>query len=221
MKQLEASIVDCDAEAAVKAAEAIVEGGGNVMEAIDGAAAAIRRVGDSFQCGDIYLPELMRAGEAMKQCMGVLAPRVRAQGGVKLKGKVIVGAVSGDIHDIGKNLVATMLSVNGFDVVDLGVDVQPMKFVDTALQEKAQFIALSALMTTSMPYQKDVLNCLREMGLRDKFYVVVGGGPVTLDYARGMGADGWGMTAIAAVRVCERLAEGSQPAPVSDVVIEN
>ena len=103
-------------------------------------------------------------------------------------GKVVIGAVAGDIHDIGKNLVATQLSLKGFEVVDVGVNVAPMEIVDRAEHEKAQIIALSALMTTSMPYQRDVIKVLNEMGLRQKYFVVVGGGPVTPEYAVVAGA---------------------------------
>ncbi|MCL4393312.1 MAG: cobalamin-dependent protein [Chloroflexi bacterium] len=128
--------------------------------------------------------------------------------------------MAGDIHDIGKNLVGTMLSVNGFEVVDLGVDVQPFKLVDTAIAENAQIIALSALMTTSMPYQRDTVALLDEMKLRDKFYVVVGGGPVTAEFARDIHADGWGLNAVSAVRVCERLMESRFPPPIQDLFAE-
>jgi methylmalonyl-CoA mutase cobalamin-binding domain/chain len=184
------------------------------LEAIKVATDAIGRIGDQFECGEIFLPQLMLAGETMKQCMNILSRHIGAEGGVKKKGKVVIGAVSGDIHDIGKNLVATMLSVHGFDVVDLGIGVSPMEFADKAESEHAQFIALSSLMTTSMPYQRDVMDLLQEMGLRNKYYVIVGGGPVTADFAQQIGADGWGLNAVSAVRVCDRLLESGQRPPL-------
>lgn len=221
LTQLQQDLLRYDASAAAKTAEAIVESGGDLMQAIDTASAAIHQVGDRFQCGDIYLPELMLAGNAMKQCMNVLAPHLAAQRQAKRRAKVVIAAVSGDIHDIGKNLVATMLSVNGFDVIDLGVNVAPLKIVDAAEREQAQVIALSSLMTTSMPYQRDVLSLLTEIGTRGKFYVIVGGGPVTPDFAREIHADGWGASAVSAVRVCERLLDSQHEPSVGEPVLEN
>jgi methylmalonyl-CoA mutase cobalamin-binding domain/chain len=219
-KQLEDSLLAYDADSAVKVAQAIVDAGLDVMGAIDVATAVISRIGDQFQSGDIFLPELMLAGEAMKQCMNVLSRPLAATGGGKKRGKAVIGAVSGDIHDIGKNLVATYLALKGFDVIDLGVNVPPMEFVEKAEKEKANVIALSALMTTSMPYQKDVINVLGEMGLRDKYFVVVGGGPVTADFAVQAGADGWASNAVTGAIVCERLIESGLRPPVVKTFVE-
>ena len=218
-QQLQNAIMDYDADAAQEAAQAIVAGGLDVVAAVDAATSAINVIGDRFQCGDIYLPELMLAGETMKQCMAVFSAHMERSGGLRRRGKVVIGAVAGDIHDIGKNLVATQLSVKGFDVVDLGDDVAPMEIVERAEKEKANIIALSALMTTSMPYQRDVINVLSEMGMRDKFFVVIGGGPVTPDFARSAGADGWAPNAVAAAMVCEQLLEAGRR-PVETVVVE-
>lgn len=215
LEQLEAHMMNYDAKSAAETAQAIVDSGIDVLEAIQVATHVIARIGDQFECGEIFLPQLMLAGETMKQCMNILSRHIGAEGEVKKKGKVVIGAVSGDIHDIGKNLVATMLSVHGFDVIDLGVNVPPMEFADRAASENAQFIALSSLMTTSMPYQRDVMELLQEMGARDKYYVVVGGGPVTADFAQQIGADGWGLSAVSAVRVCDRLLETGQRPPLA------
>jgi methylmalonyl-CoA mutase cobalamin-binding domain/chain len=193
----------------------------DALEAIRVATKAINEIGDKFGCGELFLPDLMRAGEAMKQCMKVLSAHLDAEGQAKKKGTVIIGAVSGDIHDIGKNLVGTMLSVHGFDVVDLGVDVPPIEIAEAAERENAKFIALSSLMTTSMPYQRDVIDVLNEMGLRDQFFVVVGGGPVTPEFAQDIGADGWGSSAVTAVRVCDQLLEsGEKPSSVKTILAE-
>lgn len=215
LQQLEANIMNYDAKSVSETAQAIVDSGINVLEAIKVATDAVTRIGDQFECGEIFLPQLMLAGEAMKQCMSILSRHIGAESEVRRKGKVVIGAVSGDIHDIGKNLVATMLSVHGFDVVDLGVGVPPMEFADKAGSENAQFIALSSLMTTSMPYQRDVVELLQEMGVRDKYYVIIGGGPVTADFAQQIGADGWGLNAVSAVRVCDRLLESGQRPPLA------
>jgi methanogenic corrinoid protein MtbC1 len=220
LQQFENSLLSYDAEAAVKAAQAIVAAGIDAMAAINVATAAINQIGDQFQKGDIFLPELMLAGEAMKGSMDILSGALGASGSGKKGGKAVIGAVSGDIHDIGKNLVATYLSLKGIEVVDLGVNVPPMDFVDKAEREKANIIALSALMTTSMPYQRDVINILSEMGLRDKYYVVVGGGPVTADFAVEAGADGWASNAVAASILCEHLIAGGQRPPLPKTLIE-
>ncbi len=220
LQQFENSLLSYDAEAAVKAAQAIVAAGIDAKAAINVATATINQIGDQFQKGDIFLPELMLAGEAMKGSMDILSAALGASGGGKKGGKAVIGAVAGDIHDIGKNLVATYLSLKGIEVVDLGVNVPPMEFVDKAEREKANIIALSALMTTSMPYQRDVINILSEMGLRDKYYVVVGGGPVTADFAVEAGADGWASNAVAASILCEHLIAGGQRPPLPKTLIE-
>jgi len=220
LAQLYESLLDTDPEAAATAAQAAVDGGVDAMEAIHVASEAIAKVGDLFECGDLYLPSLMLAGEAMKRSMAILSRYISAEQASQSKGKVVVAAVAGDIHDIGKNLVATMLSVHGYDVIDLGVNVPPMEIIDAAQRERARFIALSALMTTSMPYQRDVLDLLREMGVRDRFFVVVGGGPVTPQYARLIGADGWGVSAVSAVKVCDRLLQSNERPPVQSTFVQ-
>jgi len=218
-QQFENSLLSYDAEGAVQAAKAIVAAGLDVKGAIDVATGAINRIGDQFQAGDIYLPELMLAGEAMKQSMEVLSGALGKAAGGQKAGKAVIGAVSGDIHDIGKNLVATYLSLKGLEVIDLGVNVPPMEFVEKAEKEKANIIALSALMTTSMPYQRDVLNILTEMGLRHKYFVIVGGGPVTSEFAVEAGADGWASNAVAASKVCGQLLESGARPPLGKTLI--
>ena len=218
-EQLYQSILEYDGPAAAQAAQTIIGNGFDVLEAIEVATRAVNEIGEKFDCGELFLPQLMRAGEAMKQCMKVLSTRLEAEGTAKKKGKVVIAAVAGDIHDIGKNLVGTMLSVHGYDVIDLGVNVTPLHIVDAAERDQATFIALSSLMTTSMPYQRDVLEVLNEMGLRDKFYVVVGGGPVTPEFARDIGADGWGLSAVSAVRVCDQLLQAGQTPPVPETIL--
>lgn len=219
-QQFENSLLAYDAEAAVKAAQAIVEAGLDIQAAINVATAAINQIGELFQNGEAFLPELMLAGEAMKQSMVVLSGALGTVAGAKKAGKAVLGAVAGDIHDIGKNLVGTYLSLKGIEVIDLGVNVPPMEFVDKAEREKANIIALSALMTTSMPYQRDVINILKEMGLRQKYFVIVGGGPVTPEFAAEAGADGWAPNAIAAAKLCAHLVDSGLRPPVLKTIIE-
>jgi methylmalonyl-CoA mutase cobalamin-binding domain/chain len=161
----------------------------------------------------------MIAGEKMKRCMALLQPHVKGSAEGKAGAKVIIGTVSGDLHDIGKNLVATMLSVGGYEVVDLGVNVPPLEFVKAGRDQKAAVLALSSLMTASLPYQKEVIDLLTEMGLRDRLYVIVGGGPVTPDYAARIGADGWAENAALAVPLCQKLLASGQTPPVPTVLV--
>lgn len=215
----EAIVGDSSLEDVEEAARAVVESGIDINDAIHAATEAIRSVGDCFEAGDIYLPELMIAGRKMERCMSVLRPHIKAGGSSVQGGRIVIGTVSGDIHDIGKNLVATMMAVRGFDIMDLGVNVPPLKFVHAAKDAGADIIALSSLMTTSLPYQQEVIDVLKETGLRDRFYVIVGGGPVTPEFAESIGADGWAENAAAAARLCEMLMISGEKPPLAKTVV--
>ena len=215
----EAIVGDSSLEDVEEAARAVVESGIDINDAIHAATEAIRSVGDCFEAGDIYLPELMIAGRKMERCMSVLRPHIKAAGSSVQGGRIVIGTVSGDIHDIGKNLVATMMAVRGFDIMDLGVNVPPLKFVHAAKDAGADIIALSSLMTTSLPYQQEVIDVLKETGLRDRFYVIVGGGPVTPEFAESIGADGWAENAAAAARLCEMLMISGEKPPLAKTVV--
>jgi corrinoid protein of di/trimethylamine methyltransferase len=162
-------------------------------------------VGKRFQEGEYFLPHVMIAAEAMKKAMMVLEPLLLATNQAIHAGTVVIGTVQGDIHEIGKNLVATMLSANGFKVVDLGVDVAIDKFIYKAEEVKADVIGLSALLTTTMTVQRDCIEALRQKGLRDKIKILVGGAPVNAEWARSIGADGYAEDAMAAVRLVKSL----------------
>ncbi|MGQ9666262.1 MAG: cobalamin-dependent protein, partial [Anaerolineae bacterium] len=197
----------------VPVAQQIVAEGIDVLEAIQAASEAIRQVGDAYEAGELFLPDLMIAGEKMKRCMDIFRPHLKVGAGPAKSGKVVLGTVSGDIHDIGKNLVGTMLAVGGYELIDLGVSVPPLNFVTTARDKGADVLALSALMTASLPYQQEVIQLLKEMGLREKVFVIVGGGPVTAEFARRIGADGWAENAAGALKLVDRiLSEGKGPA---------
>ncbi len=184
-----------------------------LMQAVDVAIKTIKEVGERFGRGDCFLPEMVLAAESMLAFMKIATPLLeQATGKVRKAGKVVLGTVKGDIHTIGKDIVATMLSASGFEVVDLGVDVAPMDVIKAAESSSAQIIGLSALMTTSMPYQQETISLLNELKMRGRFWVIVGGGPVTSDYARRIGADGWAADAATAVRVCEQML-GNQGQP--------
>mgnify|MGYP001068767154 CR=1 FL=1 len=201
----EALLGDAGQDEVAEVADEIVSSDIDIQDAIDTASAAIREIGQKFETGEVFLPDLMIAGKKMERCMAVFKPHLEVEDQTAVGGRIVIGAVSGDIHDIGKNLVATMLSVGGFEVVDLGVGVGAMDFIKAAKKERADIIALSSLMTTTLPFQREVLDLLREMGLRDKYFVVVGGGPVTAELATDMGADGWAENAALAVSLCTTL----------------
>ncbi len=163
-------------------------------------------VGDRFQSGEYFLPHLIIAAQAMQQAMALLEPELRArQQTVKTAGTVIIGTVAGDIHEIGKSLVATMLAANGFQVHDLGVNVPTETFVAQVKEAGANLLGLSALLTTTMTVQREVIEALKDAGLRDQVKVIVGGAPVSQQWAETIGADGYAEDAVGAVALARRL----------------
>ncbi|MBD3161559.1 MAG: cobalamin-binding protein [Candidatus Eisenbacteria bacterium] len=161
-------------------------------------------VGDRFRAHEVFLPDVLLAARAMIAGMEVLRPVLLADR-VPSRGKVVIGTVQGDLHDIGKNLVGVMLRGAGFDVIDLGSDVSPEGFVDAALENEARLIGMSALLTTTMPVMRRVVALLSERGLRDRIRVIVGGAPVSTDFAREIGADSYAYDAANAVQRVEDL----------------
>jgi corrinoid protein of di/trimethylamine methyltransferase len=168
---------------------------------------AMDEVGKRFECNEYFVPELLIAARAMKTSLALLTPKLAAAG-AKAVGRVVIGTVQGDLHDIGKNLVASMLEGGGFEVVDLGVDVPPQKFVEAAKEKMGSIVALSALLTTTMTQMKLVVQALVAAGLRDKTKVMIGGAPITQQYADEIGADGYSDNASGAVGAARKLAVG-------------
>ncbi|MEM0024041.1 MAG: corrinoid protein [Thermofilaceae archaeon] len=168
---------------------------------------AMEEAGRRFEKGEFFLAELVVAGDLFKEVMDeILVPEIQKQGGsTRSLGTVVIGTVRGDLHDIGKSIVATMLRAAGFNVIDLGVDVPPEKFVEAAIENKADIVAMSALLTTTMLEMRNVIEELKKAGIRDKVKVVVGGAAVTEDFARSIGADGYGEDAVKGVKVCKEL----------------
>lgn len=205
LKMLRTAILEGDTERTASIASEL--GDTIIDDAVNTAISAVREAGDGFGAGELFLPEMVMAGKAMEAFMTAVRPRLEAVGSGEAmnSGKVVIGTVKGDIHTLGKDIVANMLNGSGFEVIDTGTDVSPMEIIKTAQQAGAQMIALSALMTTSMHYQSEVIQLLNEMNIRDDFWVIVGGGPVTVDYAESIGADGWAPSAAAAVGLCEEL----------------
>ncbi|MCX7011923.1 MAG: corrinoid protein [Candidatus Sumerlaeota bacterium] len=165
---------------------------------------AMDEVGRRFEANEYFVPELLISARAMKTGLGVLKPLL-TKSGMKPAGRVAIGTVKGDLHDIGKNLVAAMLEGGGFEIIDLGVDVTPEKFVASVKEKGATVIALSALLTTTMTSMKNTILALQEAGLRDKVKVIIGGAPITQQYADEIGADGYSDNAAGAVQLARRL----------------
>ena len=201
-------VVSYDIEGAAKAAEDALQAGVDPVVAIeDGLARGVRIVGDKFGTAEVYLPELMVAVEAMKQAMKVLEPAIKEGERARRQslGKVIIGTIEGDIHDIGKSLVSAMLTVAGFEVVDLGSDVPVEVFIEKTREVKPQVIGMSALMTTTMLRMEEVIRVLEKEGLRKNVKVIVGGAPTSKEWADKIGADGHGGDAMEAVEVMKNL----------------
>ena len=169
----------------------------------DGLVVGIREVGELFRRGEVFLPEMMLAAEAWQSGMDVLEPLLVTGEATEPKGRVVIGTVKGDIHSLGKNIVSTMLKTAGFDVIDLGTDVPASRFVTAAGDSRASIIAVCALMTTTMPQQKEVIEHLHASGRRSEFLVMVGGASTTSEWAAEIGADAYGETAADAVSLAE------------------
>jgi len=189
-------------ELTAKALEAGVSPGKILQE---GLIPGMAEVGRRFECREFYVPELLIAARAMHAALDILRPLLAASGEVEPIGKVVIGTVRGDLHDIGKNLVTMMLEGSGFEVKDLGIDVSPEKFVNAVKEGGYDVLAMSALLTTTMPSMKATIDALKEAGLRDKVKVIIGGAPITQEYANQIGADGYGEDANQAVRVARQL----------------
>ena len=206
-KKMTQSIVDGDSDSsAALATEAIAVGIPPLQAITDGFVVGVNIIGDAFGRGEAFLPELVMAGEAMKAAIATLDPELKKQGAErKMLGKVVLATVEGDIHEIGKTLVGTMLSSSGFEVFDLGVDASPDKIIGKALEVNADIIGMSALLTTTMVKQREVIETLEKEGLRGRFKVMVGGAPITRDWFKSIKADGYSEDAIGAVKVAKQL----------------
>jgi corrinoid protein of di/trimethylamine methyltransferase len=206
-KEMAQSITDGEAEKAAELAQKSIDLGIDPLDAINkGFVNGVNFVGDQFSCGMMFLPELVMAGEAMKAAVAVLEPELARRGTERtMLGKVVLCTVEGDIHEIGKTLVGTMLSATGFQVFDMGVDVPVMKVVEKAREVNADIVAMSALLTTTMVHQRDVIEALEDVGMRANVKVMVGGAPVTQEWVKQIGADGYSEDAIGAARVAKQL----------------
>jgi corrinoid protein of di/trimethylamine methyltransferase len=200
------AVIKGDEEKAKEMAKKAIEANIDPLIAINnGLMKGMQKVSEDFNKLIIYLPDVMMAAEAMKAALSILEPKILEKKVKEEKKKVVIGTIQGDIHDIGKNIVALLLKANGFEVYDLGRDVPVDEFIRKAEEVNADIIAVSTLLSTSMPYMEDLINLLKERGLRDKYIVMVGGGPVTREWAMSIGADGYGEDGEEAVRVAKEL----------------
>jgi corrinoid protein of di/trimethylamine methyltransferase len=206
-KDMAQSIIDGDSDISVELAQKSIEMGVPPLDAITkGFVIGVNYIGDQFGAGEAFLPELVMAGEAMKAAVATLEPELLKLGEAReIMGRVVLATVEGDIHEIGKTLVGTMLSASGFEVVDLGVDQPADKIIGKALEINADLIGMSALLTTTMVRQREVIEELDKEGLRPRIKVMVGGAPITRDWATKIKADGTSEDAVGAVVLAKQL----------------
>ena len=206
LSELKQSILDFDEDAALELAQESLAQGIDPVEAVGVLADGLNELGVKFERMEVFLPEIMLASDAFKNALSVLEPEIKKK---NTEGKkaipIVIGTVQGDIHQVGKDMVATFLATAGFEVYDLGVDVAPSRFLEEAKRLGAKVIAAASLMSTTRPVQKDLIDFLEAKGVRDQFIVLVGGGVVTQEWADQIAADGYGQDAIATVTLAKRL----------------
>ncbi len=206
-KEVYDAILEGDTKRAIAATEKALAENANPLDLVQKfMIPAMAEVGNRFECEEYFVPEMLISARAMKASLGILRPRLAAQG-AKPVGRVLIGTVKGDLHDIGKNLVASMLEGGGFEVIDLGTDVAPEKFVEAVKEKDPNLICLSALLTVTMPSMKSTIEALQQAGVRQKVKVLIGGAPITQSFANQIGADGYGENAASAVNLARGFVE--------------
>jgi len=207
LDEMNTSIIEGDGDKVEELTRQALDQGVEVKTILsDGLIATMDVVGQRFQSGELFIPEMLIAGEAMTRGLNVLRPLFK-ESGIKPQGTVVIGTVEGDRHDIGKSLASMMMEGAGFKMIDLGVDVSPEQFVKSAKEEEAQLVGMSALLTTTMPSMKATIDALKEAGLIDKVKTLIGGAPVTQEYANKIGADGYAPDAALAVKKAKELVQ--------------
>jgi len=210
-QKLAQAVIDGESEDAEALARQALEVGLEPLECINkGLTKGIQHVGELFADGECYLPELILSANAMKAALGVLEPAMLGGKQREIVGKVVLGTVQGDLHEIGKNLVSIILTANGFHVIDIGVDKPVSEFIKAVKENNATIVGASALLTTTMMEQKKLIDALKEAGLRAQVKVMIGGAPVNQDYAKQIGADGYAENAVSAVKLAFRLVDAAK-----------
>jgi 5-methyltetrahydrofolate--homocysteine methyltransferase len=208
LSEIKNSLINLDIDKTLELVKKAIDQGFKPLDIINTMAEGMKVIGDMFERGEYFISDLIVASEIFKEVMKILEPLIMKEKEVmKPIGRVVIGTIEGDIHDIGKNLVATMLRVNGFEVIDLGVDVSPQKFVEAVKQYNPDIVGMSALLTSTMMNMRKVIETLEKEGLRDKVKVIIGGAPITEEFAKRIGVDAYGENAIVAVDICKRLVE--------------
>jgi methanogenic corrinoid protein MtbC1 len=209
LTNLAKAVKEYDAAGAESWARKAMEGGIEPLKALDALTEAIREVGDAFGAGECFLPELVAAAEAMQAAMPIVEDVIKERGQTRESvGKVVVGTVFGDIHTIGKTMLCTLLTADGFEVIDLGINVPQEKFVETVKEEKPDILAMSALLTITAQEMKNVIEALNAEGIRSGVKVIVGGGAISDHFAKSIGADGYDATAPGGVKLARKLLQG-------------
>jgi corrinoid protein of di/trimethylamine methyltransferase len=219
--EIQDAIIDGDEELILVLIHDALESGYDALSLIhDACQPGMDKVGELFQEGEAFLPELMMAGRAMKAGIALLTPHLKSVDSDALQqGRIVLGTVKGDLHDIGKTLVEVMLSAGGFEVKDLGVDIPVKSFLEEAQSTQSQIIGASSLLTTSMYYQEELIRYAVDTGIRNDFFFIVGGGSVSPEYAKKIGADGWARSASGAVQLCKQLMTMDVPPPLEEPIL--
>jgi methylmalonyl-CoA mutase cobalamin-binding domain/chain len=196
-KKLKQAIFEGEEGAASQAAQSLLNEAVAPLKIIkEGITPALDEIGSAFEKGDAYLPELMLAGDAARNALDLIIPQISSEDAEQVvQGTIVIGTIFGDAHDIGKNIVIALLAAYGWKVIDLGINVPARGYIEAAQRENADIIAISSLITTSLPYQREIITQLKDRGIRDRFFVIVGGGPVTPEWTTQIGADGYGRDA--------------------------
>lgn len=210
IEKLKADMGELDEEAVINALRAVMEDGGSeAAGAMQACQDGLNIVGDRFEAGEYFIGDLIFAGELMTQAVEILSPALTAGGGTQ-KGRMLMCTVKDDLHDIGKNIVISMLQASGFDVVDLGIDVDADLIVETVKKENLRIVALSGVLTLAIDSMKKSVEALRAAGLRDRVKVIIGGAPVSAEVCSQVGADAWAHNPQDTVRICSEWAEAAQ-----------
>lgn len=223
MKRIAQLVAEGDDEESVKLVKQAIADGHDPMEVLtEGAAKGMDIIGAAYDEGEAYLPELVLSGDAMTAVVDVIFEQLDdEQKAASKQGTVVIGQAKGDVHDIGKNIVSALLAVNGFTVVDLGIDVEVKAFYEKAKEHDANIVAMSTLLTTSLPYMEDAKRYFKDTGVSENFFFIVGGGPVTPEFAQDLGVDGWSRNAFDCVQLCKELMANKKPGSGETVIVDS